>query len=453
MAKVLILGKESFILRKGKVFVCPPKSGVYTDLLVEAGKIKKISDKIKNTSNLLEIDVEGCYIFPGFIDMHVHSRQPGREDEETVESLLRAAAKGGFVGVLTMPNTTPPINDASRVHFLKNLAEKVELAPHIFISATLTKESESGGQLINQLVDIGELKEAGCLALSDDGSPIQDSSLLALALQYASMFSLLVITHCEDTYLSREGQINEGYIACLMGLRGIPNQAESIMVKRNINLLELAPSRLHITHVSTKEAIEEIERAKYRGLNITGDVTPHHIILDESYFLQNNKLNYDTNLKMKPPLRKKEDKEALLEGLKKGVIDVIASDHAPHTAAEKELEFENAPFGVIGVETAVASTYDALVKEKILSLEEWAAKFSSGPAKILNLADNFGKLEEGKVANITVINPNSSWRVVESELLSKSKNSWCLNWEFSCKVILTIANGKIIFHSEEIKVL
>lgn len=429
---------ENLILRGAKVFCSPPKSGIYADILIKQGKIEKIGRNIKKENGVKEIDLKGCYIFPGFIDMHVHSRQPGREDEETIKSLLFAAAKGGFVGVLSMPNTYPPIDEASGVFLMKKLSENEK--NYLFVSACLTKQA--GSEV--KLVDMGELREAGCIAISDDGNPTQDSSILALALKYASMFSLLVITHCEDTSLSKEGQINEGYIASLLGLKGIPKEAETNMVQRNINLAKLTSSGIHLTHISTKEAKDMIKRAKKEGLNITADVTPHHIFLDETSFIKGDKLNYDTNLKVNPPLRKIEDKEELWEGLKDGTIDVIASDHAPHTSSEKEQEFELSPFGVIGLETTASATYTTLVKKNILTVEEWAAKLSSSPAKILNLA-SFGELKEGEVANITVFNPNLTYKVSAEDIASKSKNSWCIGYEFSGRVVLTIAGGEIIW--------
>ncbi|MBI5894267.1 MAG: dihydroorotase [Deltaproteobacteria bacterium] len=378
------------------------------------------------------IDATGLFVFPGFIDMHTHLREPGYEYKETIKTGTMAAAAGGFTSIACMANTNP-VNDNSSVtdYILKKAKEEgiVNVFPVGAISKGLRGET---------LAEIGELKDAGCVAISDDGRPVLNSNLMRLAMEYSKLFNLPIISHCEDLSLALDGVMNEGFIATKLGLKGIPNAVEDIIVARDIALSELTGAKLHIAHISTKGAIELVRNAKQRGLNVTAEAAPHHFTLTDEAVT-----GYNTNAKMNPPLRSPEDVKALKNGLKDGAIDAIATDHAPQNIDEKDVEFDKAANGIIGLETAFSLSL-RLVDEEVVSLNALVEKLSANPAKILGLHTK-GSLKAGNDADITIVDLNKEWVVDASKLKSKSKNTPFGGWKMKGKVIKTIVGGRVVY--------
>ena len=378
------------------------------------------------------IDAAGLIVCPGFVDMHTHLREPGYEYKETIQTGTIAAAAGGFTSIACMANTNP-VNDNASVtrYILKKAAEEgvVNIFPVGAISKGLHGET---------LADIGELKEAGCVAISDDGKPVMNSSFMRLAMEYAKPFNLFIISHAEDAGLATDGVMNEGLVATKLGLKGLPNAKEDIMVARDIALAELTGARLHIAHISTKGSVELVRNAKQRGLSVSAEVTPHHFTLTDEAVI-----GYNTNAKMNPPLRTKDDIDAIKIGLRDGVIDAIATDHAPQSIDEKDVEFDKAANGIVGLETAVPLCL-RLVTGNILTLPELIKKLSAIPAKLMNL-DGKGKLNVGADADITIIDLNKEWVVDAKNLKSKSKNTPFDGWKMQGKVVKTIVGGKMVF--------
>lgn len=414
------------------IHVLDPKNktdGVY-DLLIKKGKIAELKKDIK--AEEVEIfDGKGKYLFPGLIDMHVHFREPGFEQKETIETGSRAAIKGGFVAAVTMPNTNPPCDHQS---VIDNIIRKANEVPfYVFPAGTLTKE-RSG----KELSEMGDLKRAGAWAVTDDGEWVGDSLLMRRSMEYASMLDLLVISHAEDRRLTSDGVMNEGIIATQIGLKGITHASEEVAISRDLMLAELTGARLHITHISTKGAVELIRQAKAKGLSVTCDVTPHHFSLTEKAVE-----HYDTNFKMMPPLRTEEDRAALLKGLADGTIDAIATDHAPHTDEEKMAEFSEAPFGVIGLETALGVALTETYHKKIIDLNEIVTKLALRPAEILKLPAGFGEIRTGSEANLTITDLDQEWTVRAEEFISKSKNSPFIGKKLKGKAVATICRGKL----------
>ena len=407
------------------------REGVF-DILIEAGKIKEISRNIKS-KDCEVIDAKGKIVLPGIIDMHVHLREPGREDNETVKSGTEAAISGGITSVCAMPNTNPPMDNAKNLNRLKDIIKKNALS-NVFIVGAITKE-----RCGEELVDMKALKKEGVIALSDDGNSIQDEPLMLEALKKAKDNGLLLISHCEDKSISKKGVVNEGIISTKLGLRGIPKKAEYNFVERDIELAGKAGTRIHIAHVSSKESVDIIRKAKKGGVAVTAETAPHYFSLSDEACVA-----YDTRTKMNPPLRSVEDAEAIKEGLVDGTIDAIASDHAPHGKHEKEIVFDLAAFGIIGLETLLVVSLMKLIDEKRISWMRLAELISTNPAKILGL-DNKGCLSPGSDADITIIDPNEKWVYEREDVKSKSKNSPFLGCKFKGKVKYTIREGKIIF--------
>ena len=379
------------------------------DILIENGIIKSIKANIQQ-DNCRVFDVKGLYVCPGFVDIHVHLREPGFEAQETIATGTRAALKGGFTTVVCMPNTNPPVDNEGIVTLIKLRAEKdgyVEVLP----TACITK-----GRKGEELSEIGKLVAAGACAISDDGSSVMNSLVMRRALEYVKMFGIPVISHCEDHNLSDRGHINEGYFSTSLGLKGIPAASEEIMIMRDILICEYVGSRLHIAHVSTKGSVNLIREAKKRGVKVTAETAPHYFSLTEEKVA-----GYDTNFKVNPPLRTKEDVEAIKEGLKDGTIDAIATDHAPHTSDAKNKEFQDAPFGMIGLETAFSVSYTELCEKKVLSLPELIYKLTIGPSNALSIER--GLLREGREANITIVDLGKEFIVDDDFFAGKSKNS------------------------------
>jgi len=409
--------------------------GIY-DILVENDKISEVAKNITTSADNI-IDAADKIVMPGIVDMHVHLREPGREDKETITTGTMAALRGGVTSILAMPNTQPAIDCAENVELLKSIINKTAKA-NVFICAAITKE-----RLGKELTDILKLKREGIVAISDDGSSVDNDELMLPALQKAKEQDILVISHCEDKSLSAGGVVNLGIISTRLGLRGIACESEYRRIQRDLQLAEKAKARIHIAHVSCKESVELIAKAKKKGIKVTAEVTPHHFSLNEEAVL-----GFDANMKMNPPLRSQEDKEALKEGLKNGVIDVIASDHAPHTENEKEIEFERAEFGVIGLETELAVSITELVKTGLLDWLDLAKKLCLNPARILGI--NKGTLGAGCDADILVVSPDKEWVVQKAEFVSKSKNSAFLGKKLTGAVEYTICNGRTAYKNPDL---
>ncbi len=378
------------------------------DILLEDGIIKQVGNFASNIKPDKIIDLKGRYVVPGFFDMHVHLREPGREDEETVVSGCDGAAQGGFTGVACMPNTDPAIDSAEVIQYIKEKAANHLVDVHPVAAATLGRKGEV-------LSPIAELAEAGAVGFSDDGTVIKTSSILKRALEYSQMYNLPVIEHCEDESLAG-GAMNESINSTLLGLPPIPSIAEDLIVMRDIIIAEYTKGRIHIAHISTKRSVQLVREAKARGIKVSAEVTPHHFSLTDDSLK-----TYDTNYKMNPPLRAQHDVDEILRGLKDGTIDCIASDHAPHSSEEKEAEFEYAPNGILGFETSVGLSLSELYHKKVLSLEQIVEKLSINPRKILNL--KIPQIKEGELANFTLLDPDEVWTVDVSKFKSKSKNS------------------------------
>lgn len=379
------------------------------DILLTDGIISKIGNLSKDDKlNSQEFDFAGKFVVPGLFDMHVHLREPGREDEETVVTGCNAAANGGFTGIACMPNTEPAIDTAEVVGFIKKQAANHLVDVQVIAAATLGRK----GEVISPMA---ELREAGVVGFSDDGSAIKTAGILKRALEYSRMFDLPIIEHCEDETLAG-GSMNEGLNSTMLGLPPIPSIAEDLIVMRDIILSEYTGGKVHIAHISTKKSVEMIRDAKKKGLRITAEATPHHFTLTDDAVR-----TYDTNTKMNPPLRTQADVNEILAGLKDGTIDCIASDHAPHSLEEKEAEFEHAPNGITGLETQVGLALTELYHKKVLSLEKLIEKMAINPRKVLNIP--VPKFEAGEVANFTILDTEEIWTVDLSRSKSKSKNS------------------------------
>ena len=378
-------------------------------------------------------DASGLIVAPGFIDLHVHLREPGQEHKETIASGCAAAVAGGFTSVCPMPNTSPVNDNAAITRYMIEQAERAGLA-NIFPVGAVTKSSDG-----SELAEMGEMKAAGAVAVSDDGRPVPTAGIMRRAMEYARDFDLPVVDHCEDKSLSSGGVMHEGKISLLLGLRGMPALAEDIDVARDLILAKETGAHIHIAHISTKGAVELVRRAKNEGINVTCEVTPHHFTLTDTAVE-----GYDTNTKMAPPLRGPEHLAALLEGLKDGTIDAIATDHAPHHGDEKALEYDRAPFGITGLETAIGLAFEKLVGPGLIDLVRLVELFSTRPAGIFRIPGR-GSLKPGSVADVTIIDPDLKWTFRASESRSKSRNTPFDGYEFHGGAVATIVAGKIVY--------
>jgi dihydroorotase len=420
------------ILRQGRIVDPSQKLNKTMDLGIEDGRIAEMAPKIRKKGRK-EIDARKLVVFPGFIDMHVHLREPGREDSETIETGTNAAARGGFTGVACMPNTQP-VNDSEAVtSFILEKAREVSKIA-VYPIGAITKGSQG-----KTLAEIGEMHRAGIVAISDDGHPVQDSQVMRRAMEYSRVFNLPVIDHCEDKDLAAGGVMNEGYYSTILGLRGINPAAEEIQVVRDGILARQTGARVHIAHLSTRRSLEAVIRARREDhATITCEVTPHHLVLTEAQVSA-----YDTNTKVNPPLRSQDDVDALVQGVASGDIDAIATDHAPHNINDKRLEFDRAAFGVVGLETAVGLICDRFVRTGIITLERLAQLFSAGPARILGL--DRGTLAKGCWANITVLDMELNHEVHSTEFLSRSRNTPFDGWKIRGGPAITIVKGKVVW--------
>ena len=432
------------LLTGAKIIDPAQKIDADMDVLLENGKIAKIgsdllkSAKAKDSGKVKIIELAGMIVTPGLIDMHTHLREPGFEYKETVASGAAAAVAGGFTSIACMPNTSPVNDNRSITEFIRRKAAEADLA-NVYPIGAISKDSSG-----SQLTEFWDLKDAGVVALSDDGKPVMDAALMRRAMEYAHSLGLPIISHCEDINLSGGGLMNEGYHSTILGLGGIPSIAEEAMVARDILIAEFTKTCVHIAHVSTAGSVRLIREAKKRGLRVTAETAPHYFTLTDE-LLQ----GYDTNLKVNPPLRSAQDVAAIKEGLADGTLDVIACDHAPHGRTDKELEFEYAENGISGLETSLALSLN-LIQEKVLSWPDLISKMSPNPARILNLPK--GTLQAGADADITVIDPQLKWTVDVKTFRSRGKNSPFHGRKMQGRAILTIVGGEIKYALPSLKV-
>lgn len=423
--------ERPILLRGGRIL--DPSRGVdeVADLLISDGRIESAPERIESASHAETIDCDGCIVSPGFIDVHCHLREPGREDVETIATGARAAAAGGFTAVCAMPNTDPVTDNQAAVGFIIRQAQRAEAARVHVIGAI------SVGQRGETLAEFGEMVAAGAVAMSDDGRPVASAQLMRTALEYARTFGIPVIDHCEEPTLAHGGSMNEGIVSARLGLKGIPSEAEEIMVIRDILLARRSGGHVHLAHMSTHGSVELIRWGKERGINVTAEVCPHHISLTEDRIQ-----SYDTNAKMNPPLRTARDVESLREAVRDGTIDMIATDHAPHHYDEKEREFADAPNGIAGLETALAVSVTNLVETGHIDFATLVDKMSCAPAKLFGLPG--GTLARGAIADVTVFDPRVTWRVDPSEFLSKGRNTPYAGFTLTGRAACTIVGGRVV---------
>ncbi|MBF0242976.1 MAG: dihydroorotase [Desulfamplus sp.] len=420
---------------KGARVLDPGNIDAFKDIIISSdGLIEAIIDPtIDDNSDISEIDITGMVATPGLIDLHVHLREPGHEYKETIETGLRAAAKGGFTAVCPMPNTSPINDNSSITSFMVSRAKEVGVC-RLYPVGAITK-----GLNGEALCEYADMKRAGMVAISDDGRPVKNARVMRRAMEYAKGLGLPVISHCEDVDLARDGAMNEGVVSTRLGIKGIPNAAESIIVMRDIALAQLTGASLHIAHVSCRESVDAIRNGKKQGVKVTAESAPHYFTLTDEALSK-----YDTNAKMNPPLRAEKDRQAVVEALADGTIDIIATDHAPHSLLEKDVEFDRAAFGIVGLETSLGLSMQ-LVQDGILSLENLIEKMSKKPAQILGINND---LKIGNPADITVIDPNSFWSVDPKTFVSKSRNTPFGGFSLKGEVYMTIVEGKITYQRE-----
>ena len=426
---------ETILLKGGTVI--DPASGIATesDLFLRSGHVEGISASISREADLI-VDLTGLVVSPGFGDLHVHLREPGGEDAETIETGTLAAARGGFTRVACMPNTDPPIDNRGQIEFiLRQARASGHCRVHPVAAATVGRQGE-------QLTDIRELQEAGAVAVSDDGSPIEDAHVMRRLLEYARTWGMLVITHAEEPSLSKAGVMNEGYWSTALGLRGIPAAAEGIAIARDIRLAELADAHLHIAHISTREGVDLLRAAKARGAKVTGETAPHYLMLTDELLK-----GYDSVYRVNPPLRGEEDRQALIAGIKDGTIDALATDHAPHTQVSKDKELDASPPGMIGLETAAGVALEILHHRAGIDLATIVKLLATHPAQIAGWGG--GRIRMGENADLTVFDPAAEWVVDPANFASKARNCPFRNERLRGRVRMTICGGQLT-HAEDL---
>jgi dihydroorotase len=421
------------ILIAGGHVIDPGRFNGLADVLIDEGRVVAVGLHLKAPAGVTKIDATGRLVLPGFVDLHVHFREPGFEYKESIQSGAAAAVAGGFTSVCCMPNTNPVNDNQAITKLMLDRAQAAGLA-NVFPIGAITKGSEG-----KELAEIGDLRRAGCVAISDDGKPVMNSLVMRRAMEYALAFDVPVVDHCEDLHLAEGGCMNEGAISTELGLPGMPAAAEDVMVARNVALAELTGARLHLAHISTEGSVRMVREAKSRGLKVTAEACPHHFTITEETVR-----GYNTYAKMNPPLRTWKDVQAIKEGLRDGTIDVIATDHAPHASQEKQLGFTEAPFGIVGLETALPLTL-ALVEEGVLSLESAVDKLSRAPAKAFGLAK--GTLAVGADADVAIVDQQEQWEVDPAKFYSKSRNTPFAGWKVKGRVTATIVGGRVVFET------
>jgi dihydroorotase len=454
---------NSLLLAGGRVIDPASRVDQMADLLILNGKIEAVGPNAASQApaDVERMDVAGLVVSPGLIDLHVHLREPGQTAKETIETGTAASARGGFTSVVCMPNTSPTIDNSGTVALIHERAAK-QGSVNVFVAGAITK-----GIAGEELAPIGSLKRAGVVAITDDGHCVQNNEMMRRALEYAKMFDLPVMDHCQDYSLVTDGVMHEGYWSTSLGLRGWPAAGEEMIVARNILLAEMTGARVHCQHISTAGSVKLIRDAKRRGVPISGEACPHHFILTDVAIAGSEKFwqtdgkeifgqhserpawpAYDTNFKMNPPLRSATDREAILEGIVDGTLEIICSDHAPHCDYEKEVEFDSAPFGITGLETELAISLMQLVHSKRLGLPDLIAKFTVAPARLLGLAK--GTLSIGSDADVTVFDPNYEWVFDKAATASKSGNSPFDSWRLKGKAMATIVGGRKVWVEEDV---
>lgn len=426
-----MLDLRPILLSRGRLLDPSQQLDEVGDLLVSGGAVEAIGGRIDVPDHTVVIDCTDCIVCPGFIDVHAHLREPGREDVETVASGARAAAAGGFTAVCAMPNTDPVTDNQAAVGFIIRQATRAAAARVHPIGAI------SLGQRGEVLAEFGEMVGAGAVAVSDDGKPVVSAQLMRTALEYSRSFGIPVIDHCEEPTLSAGGTMNEGIVSARLGLKGIPSEAEEIMVIRDILLARRTGGHVHLAHLSTEGSVELVRWGKERGINVTAEVCPHHLT-----FTEDRVGLYDTNAKMNPPLRTRADVEALRDAVRDGTIDVIATDHAPHHYDEKEREFAYAPNGIVGLETALAACITVLVEPGILDISALIEIMSVAPARIFHLPG--GTLRRGAEADVTVFDPSARWTVDPSEMMTKGRNTPFAGMTLAGRPTWTIVGGRVV---------
>ncbi|HRZ39407.1 MAG TPA: dihydroorotase [Candidatus Omnitrophota bacterium] len=402
------------------------------DILIKGSTIEKIGKDL-SADGVKVVDASGKKVLPGFIDLHCHLREPGQEHKETIETGCRAAVKGGFTSLFCMPNTRPPIDNGMIVEGVIKEARRVGLA-NVYPVGAISK-----GQNSQEMVDMYEMKAAGCLALSDDGKAVNNSQLMLLALRYADMVGLLLMEHCQDPLISGKGVMNEGLTASVLGMRGDPGVSETVIVGRDIELANYVQARIHLSHISLKRSCELIRFAKSQGVRVTAEACPHHFTLTDEAVK-----GFDPNTKVNPPLRTADDVEAIKAALADGTLDCVSTDHAPHTLEDKEEGFDHAPFGISGFETAFGLCVTHLVRTKVLTLAGLVDKMCQSPARIAGLK-NKGRIEEGADADLVIVDTEAEWEVRKEDFVSKGKNSPFFGWKLHGLVEKTICGGKVVF--------
>ena len=419
------------LLRGGRILDPSRNVDEKGDVLIDKGRIESIGGRLGENDDADVVDCAGLVVSPGFIDVHCHLREPGREDVETIATGARAAAAGGFTAVCAMPNTDPVTDNQAAVGFIVRQAQRAEAARVHVIGAI------SVGQKGETLAEFGEMVAAGAVAVSDDGKPVVSAQLMRTALEYARTFAIPVIDHCEEPTLAHGGSMNEGIVSARLGLKGIPSEAEEIMAIRDILLARRTGGHVHLAHMSTRGSVELIRWGKERGIRVTAEVCPHHISLTEDRVV-----GYDTNAKMNPPLRTQEDVESLREAVKDGTIDMIATDHAPHHYDEKEREFADAPNGIIGLETALAVSVTNLVETGHIDFRTLVDKMSCAPARLFGLPG--GTLARGSAADVTIFDPAREWEVEPSQFLTKGRNTPYAGMRLKGRAVCTIVGGRLV---------
>jgi len=425
---------SKLLITNGRIIDPSGNRDATADLLLVDGVVAEIGEKLDNTGAEV-FDAHGLVVAPGFIDMHVHLREPGFEHSETIASGARAAAAGGFTSICCMPNTQP-VNDSVTVTRYIIEQARQHAVVNVYPIGAITKGSNG-----EELAAIGSMKRAGAVAISDDGRPVMNARMMRRAMELARSFDLPVIDHCEDLHLSAGGDMHEGLTSVRLGLRGIPACSEDVMVARDILLAELTGARFHVAHISSKNSIAMVAHAKRMGLPVTSEVCPHHFTLADEDILP-----YDSNYKMKPPLRSRPHVDAAVEGILSGAIDAIATDHAPHPGSEKMQEFERCPFGILGLETAIGLSLETFVHSGKITLQKLVGLFTAAPAGILGL--DRGTLAIGAAADVTILDPECRWTYDVNKSFSKSRNSPYHNYQFRGGAVATIVNGKIVWKRE-----